>query len=76
MIEDFIQKIEDEFDDLTPGTLTPESEFRKVIDWNSICALLMISLIDTEYDITITADELRNAQTIHDLFQVIEAKGH
>lgn len=73
-IEEFIQKIEEEFEDLEPGLLTPDTDFRKAMEWNSIFALLMISLIDTEYDITITADELRQSITVNDLFQVILRK--
>ena len=73
-IADFISRIEEEFEDLKPGQLQPDSDFRQVIDWNSICALLMISLIDTEYDVTISADELRKSLTVAQLFEVVSAK--
>jgi acyl carrier protein len=73
-ISEFIEKIETEFEDIEPGSLRPESEFRKVMEWNSILALLMISLIDTEYDVTITADDLRNSVTVTDLFETVKSK--
>ena len=75
-IAEFILRIEEEFEDLKPGILQPDSDFRKEMDWNSIFALLMISLIDTEYDITITADELRKSITVNDLFEVVKAKSN
>ena len=73
-ISEFIEKIETEFEDIEPGSLRPESEFRKVMEWNSILALLMISLIDTEYDVTISADDLRNSVTVTDLFETVKSK--
>ncbi len=44
-IEDFIKKIEDEFDELEPGKLKPESVFREMFDWNSINALVLIAMV-------------------------------
>ena len=73
-IDDFIKKIEEEYDDLSPGKLKPEIEFRKALEWNSINALIMISLIDTEYNVQITADELRKAVTVSDLFNTFKKK--
>jgi acyl carrier protein len=73
-IDDFIKKIEEEYDDLSPGKLKPEIEFRKALEWNSINALIMISLIDTEYNVQITADELRKAVTVSDLFNTVKKK--
>ncbi|NMD16587.1 MAG: acyl carrier protein, partial [Bacteroidales bacterium] len=40
-IHDFIERIEDEFDELEPGKLKPDSVFRQMFDWNSINALVL-----------------------------------
>ena len=47
-IEQFIKHIEAEFDDLKPGVLKPESNFREVFEWNSINALILIAMVKTE----------------------------
>lgn len=73
-IEDFIAALEEEFDDLEPGTLKPDSNFREHFEWNSINALMFIALVDTEYDVTINADDINNSQTIADLFKIIKSK--
>ena len=44
-IEDFIAKLEEEYEDITPGTLKPQSVFREVFEWNSINALIMIAIV-------------------------------
>ena len=57
-IEEFIKHIEAEFDDLKPGILKPDSNFRESFEWNSINALILIAMVKTEYDVTLTADDL------------------
>jgi len=73
-IEDFILQIEEEFDDLEPGSLKPDSEFRKNFEWNSINALIFIALVDSEYEVTINAEDLDKSVTINDLFEIIKSK--
>ena len=73
-IEDFISAIEEEFDDIEAGVLKPESKFRESFEWNSINALIFIALVDTEYDVTITAEDIASAETLQDLFDIIKSK--
>lgn len=73
-IKDFIGKIEEEFEELETGKLQPGSKFRDFFDWNSINALIFIALVDAEYDVTINADDIRNSETVEDLFAVVQKK--
>jgi len=73
-IEDFIKNIENEFDDMTPGKLKPESIYREMFDWNSVNALTMIAMVDCEYDVRLGVDDFLNSKTIQDLFNVVVAK--
>lgn len=73
-ITDFITKIENEYDDLTPGIIKPESKFRDVFEWNSINALILIAMVKTEYGVLIDADDIQKSQTINDLFTIIKSR--
>lgn len=73
-IEDFITRIEEDFDDLEPGVLKPESNFRDVFEWNSINALMLIALVKTEYDVTINANDIATSKTVNDLFKIVEER--
>lgn len=73
-IQDFITRIEEEFDDLTPGTLKPESNFREVFEWNSINALILIAMVKTEYDVAINAEDIANSKSVADIFTIIQAR--
>jgi acyl carrier protein len=70
-VQDFIARIEEEFDDLEPGVLKPESKFREAFEWNSINALILIALVKTEYDVTINAIDITKSKTVNDLYSII-----
>jgi acyl carrier protein len=73
-IKEFISNFADQFDDLDASVLTPETEFKQLEDWNSLVALSVIAMVDEEYDVTIKGDDIRNAKTIEDLFNTVNAK--
>jgi len=73
-IEEFIQKLELEFDAITPGTLKPESVLRESVEWNSVNALILIAMINTEYDIILNAEDLKSIVTVNDIYQIIKMR--
>ena len=73
-IEDFIASLEEQYEDITPGTLKPQSVFREVFEWNSINALILIAMVKTEYDVTINAEDIATSITVEDLFRIIKSR--
>ena len=73
-IEEFIQKLELEFETITPGTLKPESILRESIEWNSVNALILIAMVNTEYDIILNANDIKSIVTINYIFQMINSR--
>jgi acyl carrier protein len=70
-IENFISQIETEIDGLQPGVLKPETTFRSMEEWSSMHSLIVIALIDVEYGVTISGEDLLNSKTINDLYNLI-----
>ncbi len=70
----FFKQIESEIEDLEPGSLTPDKDYRDLEQWSSMYALIIIALIDTEYDVTLTGDDLKNTNTIRDLFELVKSR--
>ena len=73
-VKDFISAIEEEFEDMKPGVLTPDVNFRDVMEFNSINAVIIIALVDAEYDVAINANDLLSSRTINDLFEIIKSR--
>ena len=53
---------------------SPETKFRDLEEWTSIIGLSIILMVDEEYGITIDADDMKQAETIGELFNVVQAK--
>jgi len=73
-ITDFIKKVEEEFEDLKPGSLKPEVALREYFTWDSINALIFLAHVNVEYDVELTAQELIQAITVQDLYNIVETK--
>jgi acyl carrier protein len=73
-INEFIQNFADQFDDTDASEFMPDTEFKALDEWSSLTALSIIAMIDEEYGITIKGDDVRQSETIEDLFNIVRAK--
>lgn len=71
--KEFIQNFADQFDDETEG-LTLETRFRDIDDWSSLIALSEMAMCDEEYDVIISANEMENANSIADLYNIVNER--
>ena len=73
-IKEFIEKFAEQFDDTELSEFKPETVFHELDEYSSIIALTIIGMIDEEYGVSITAEEMSVAVTIEDLFNTVKAK--
>ena len=73
-IKEFIENFVDQFDDLEIEQVEPESVIRDFDEWSSMIGLSLLNMSEKEYGVTLTFDELRNAITVQNLFDVIQKK--
>ena len=73
-IDDLISSMETEFDELEAGSLKPETNFRDLPQWSSMHALIIIALVDTEFGVVLSGEDLMSVSTVSELFDVIENK--
>ncbi len=69
---DFLKLLHEEVLTECDIELTFETSFKELECWDSITALTMIALFDSEFDFKLTGESLRNCNTILDLFDLIE----
>ena len=72
-IKEFIEKFEDVFEDTDISTLEPDTKFRELDEWSSMLALSTMAMVSDEYDVELTADEMRNANTFQELFNTVKS---
>ncbi len=73
-LNDFIGNFAAQFDDTDASEFKAETVFKQLDEWSSLIALSVIAMVDEEYDITIKGDDIRNSNTIEDLFNAVKAK--
>jgi acyl carrier protein len=71
VIQDFIKKIEEEFEEVKPGALKPESTIREHFTWDSVNALVFIAMVNVEYDVVINAEDLQKSNTVQEVYDII-----
>ena len=73
-LDEFVKAFAAEFDDTPAEQFTPATNYRELDEWGSLVALAIISMVDDEMDVQITGADLRNSNTIEDLYNVVCAK--
>lgn len=73
-LNDFITNFADQFDDTDISEVSSETVMRDLDEWSSIIVLSLLNMIDKEYGVKLTFDELRYAITVQDLFDIVEKK--
>lgn len=73
-LKDFIGKFAEQFDDVDINTLSAETKFREIDGYTSLVALLIITMIDEEYNVTVTGDDMKQQVTIGDLFNLVASR--
>lgn len=72
-IQDFINNFAGQFDETYASEFQAETRFRDLEEWSSFLALAIMAMIKSEYDVAITAQEMRDAETIQQLFDTVKS---
>lgn len=73
-IETFIEHFVESIEGLEPGSVQPDTVMRDLPQWDSLAVLTTLAMIDAEYEVSITANELADQQTVQNLFELVQAK--
>jgi len=73
-IQVFINNFAEQFDETDVTLFAPETHFRDLDEWSSFMALSIMAMVKSEYDVALTADEMRFANTIQDLFNIVSSR--
>ena len=71
MKEKFLNNFENILDDQPNFKLELNSKFRDLDEWDSLTALSLIAMLDEEYEITVTGDQIKNLKTLGDIFNLL-----
>jgi len=73
-LEEFFELFCEELDDTDLSVLSILTDFKNIDVWDSLTALSIISMIDEEFEILLTGNDMLNSTTIEDLYTLVESK--
>lgn len=73
-LDDFVKKFADQFDDTDPKEIKADTKFKELDEWGSLVGLSIIAFVKTECGKTVTGKEIRECDTVKDLFDLVVSK--
>jgi acyl carrier protein len=72
MEKNFLLLVGGLFEDTPIDSITMDSKFKEFEDWDSLVALSLIALFDSEYNIKISGEKIREISTLKELFNLTQ----
>jgi acyl carrier protein len=73
-INSFILDFVNQFDDTDVSEIQADTHFHDLEEWGSLLGMSVIAMAKTQYGKTITGKEIRECETVEDLFNLIASK--
>lgn len=73
-LNEFVAHFAEQFDETEASVFTPETRFRDLEEWSSIIGLSVIAMVDEEYDVALKGADMKAANTIGELYEIVKNK--
>ena len=73
-LKEFISNFALQFPDEDPSVFTADTDFHELDSWSSLTSLSVVAMIIQEYGVELESLDVRNADTIEDLFNVVKER--
>ena len=73
-LRDFVAAFADQFEDTDPSEINGDTHFHDLDEWDSLIALAVLNMSEKKFGKRITFDEMKDCETVEDLFKVIQSK--
>ena len=71
---EFLNNFANQFDETELSVFNLKTNFKELNEWSSLTLLSVMAMIDDEYGIMVSGNDIKVANTIEDLFKLIEQK--
>jgi acyl carrier protein len=73
-VDGFLRELEQAIEGLEPGQLQAATRFHELPQWDSLAVLATLTVVDGQLGVQMSADELRQCETLGDLFALASRK--
>ena len=75
-LKDFIGKFVSQFEEEDPAIFEADLDFHELDSWSSLTSLSVVAMVYQEYGVELDTQDVRNADTIEDLFKERHENNH
>jgi len=72
-LKDFIKNFANQFIDTPAEEISADTRYKDLDEWSSITTLSVIAMIDENFEILLSGDDVRSVDTIEELYQKVKA---
>lgn len=73
-LDEFVKAFAEELEETPVENVSALTEYKKLEEWGSLCALSIIAMVDENFDKSITGADLRSVNTVEELYNLVLAK--
>ena len=73
-LEEFVKGFSELFDDTDESEITAVTNFHELDEWSSLISMSLIAYARTEFGKKISGNEIRNCETVEDLYNLVTSK--
>ncbi len=73
-LNEFVAHFAEQFEETDPATITAQTKYHDLDEWSSLIGLSVIAMADEEYGVTLKGNDVKNAVTVEDLFNVVKSR--
>lgn len=70
----FIEKFAEQFEDTPKKQFYADLKYRELDEWNSLIAVCIMTMVDEEFGVVLTGEDIRESETIEDVYNIIKNK--
>ncbi|MCL2651726.1 MAG: acyl carrier protein [Candidatus Azobacteroides sp.] len=72
-LKTFIENFASQFEETDMNEFSAKTKFKNLKEWSSLMALNIIAMVDEEYNVAIKGKDIRESETIEDLFNAVKS---
>ncbi len=73
-LNDFIKNFASQFEETDAILFAAKTNYKELDEWSSLLTLSVIAMVDEEYGVIIKGEDIRNSQTVSELFELVKSK--
>ena len=73
-LKNFLENFAEILEDTDASLVSETTDFKNLEEWDSMVALSLIAMVDDEYSVKLTGDDIKTSNTLEKLFNKVKAK--